>query len=123
MIHVPSRVMGEADNVHRAIFGAFSAAWSADALKRKLALALLLAVKLISVTLEIVAVTNGVYFAALFLGSLCWGGFSGVIMTYISEIAPLSLRGVLTAAVPIAFSFGSFIVSIIIKCTGENDSR
>ena len=123
MIRVPLRVMSEADDVHRAILGAFLAAWSAGALGRKRALALLLAFKLISITLEVVAVTNGVYFAALFLGGLCWGGFSGVVMTYVGEIAPLRLRGVLTAAVPIAFSFGSFIVSIIIKCTGEKDSR
>ena len=115
--------MGKADNVHSAILGAFSAAWTADAFGRKAALALLLVVKLISITLEVVATTNGVYFGALFLGGLCWGGFSGVVVTYVSEIAPLRLRGVLTAAVPIAFSFGSFIVSIIIKCTGEKDSR
>ena len=113
----------EAKSEGRAVLGAFSAAWTADAFGRKPALALLLSVKFISITLEVVATTNAVYFAALLLGGLCWGGFSGVVMTYVSEIAPLRLRGVLTAAVPIAFSFGSFIVSILIKCTGERNSR
>ena len=70
-----------------------------------------------------VATTNAVYFAALVLGGLSCGGFTGTVVTYVGETAPLRLRGILTAAVPIAFCSGSLVVSILIKCTGEKDSR
>ena len=70
-----------------------------------------------------IATTNSVYFAALVLGGWCCGGFNGLVVTYVSEIAPQRLRGVLTASVPIAFSCASLVVSIIVKCTGEKESR
>lgn len=44
-------------------------------------------------------------------------------MTYIGEIAPLALRGVLTAAAAIAFTIGPFIVSLIVNDTGTMTSR
>ena len=63
------------------------------------------------------------FFGGLFLGSLTFGAFGCMCMTYIAEVAPVSLRGVLTAAAPIAMTVGSLFAAIIIRFTGDQTTR
>lgn len=44
-------------------------------------------------------------------------------MTYIAEISPQPLRGILTAAAPVSMTAGSLVAAIVINCTGDQDSR
>ena len=82
-----------------------------------------MALKFLSITLELVATTNKVYFGGIFLSGFCAGGFGTLSMTYIGEISPQRLRGVLTAAAPISMTLGSLIASLIINFTGDQESR
>lgn len=103
--------------------GAFLAATTADRCGRKITFSLLLAFKFASITLELVATSNNVYFGGIFLSGFCAGGFGTLSMTYIGEIAPQKLRGVLTAAAPISMTLGSLIASLIINFTADQESR
>lgn len=103
--------------------GAFLAASVADKCGRKITFALLLGFKFLSITLELVATTNQVYFGGIFLSGFCAGGFGTLSMTYIGEIAPERLRGVLTAAAPISMTLGSLTASLIINFTGDQKSH
>jgi SP family general alpha glucoside:H+ symporter-like MFS transporter len=79
--------------------------------------------KFLSITLELVATANKVYFGGIFLSGFCAGGFGTLSMTYIGEISPQKLRGVLTAAAPISMTLGSLIASLIINFTGDQQSH
>lgn len=63
------------------------------------------------------------FFAGKFIAGFPIGAFITVSMTYIGEIAPLALRGILTAAAAIAFTIGPFIVSLIVNATGARQDR
>lgn len=76
-----------------------------------------------AITVETISTTNAVFFAGKFIAGFAVGGFITVSMTYIGEVAPLALRGTLTAAAAIAFTIGPFIVSLVVKGTGTLNSR
>ncbi|OCT45610.1 MFS hexose transporter [Cladophialophora carrionii] len=101
------------------VIGALGGAWVADRLGRRASLAFLFGVRLISVTLEYIATTNEVFFAGRFLGGFSTGGTNSICMAYIGEITPLPLRGVLTAAMPIALITGSLASALVVNFTGD----
>ena len=103
--------------------GAISVAWTADKIGRRLALGLVLSFRILSITLETVATTNPVFFGGRFVGGFSTGAMNTLCMTYIGEITPLRLRGVLTAAAPIALILGSFSAAIMVAYTGDQSSR
>jgi MFS family permease len=103
--------------------GALSAAWIADRTGRRVALFFIFVVRLASTTFEYVATTHPIFFAGRFLGGFSTGATSTLSMTYIGEISPLPLRGVLTAAAPIALIFGSMSAAIMVTLTGTQTSR
>ncbi|KAK5045093.1 hypothetical protein LTR84_010241 [Exophiala bonariae] len=105
------------------VVGAFLAANVADQWGRKITFTFLLAFKFLSITLEFVATTNQVYFGGILLSGFCAGGFGTLCMTYIGEIAPQRLRGVLTAAAPISMTLGSLTASLIINFTGDQKTH
>ncbi|RVX75580.1 hypothetical protein B0A52_00933 [Exophiala mesophila] len=106
-----------------AVMGAISVAWTADKIGRRLALGLVLSFRILSITLETVATTNPVFFGGRFVGGFSTGAMNTLCMTYIGEITPLRLRGVLTAAAPIALILGSFSAAIMVAYTGDQSSR
>lgn len=95
----------------------------ADAIGRKWTYALSFVFALVGVTLETVSTTNSLFFAGKFIAGFAIGGFITTSMTYIGEIAPLALRGILTAAAAIAFTIGPFIVALIVNSTGNATTR
>jgi hypothetical protein len=100
-----------------------STGYLADIIGRKYMFALTYVFCFVGITLEVVATTNEIFFAGKFIAGFAIGGFITTSMTYIGEVAPLALRGVLTAASAIAFTLGPFIVSLIVNSTGSQDSR
>jgi MFS family permease len=103
--------------------GALSAAWIADKLGRRASLGFVFSVRLLSVTLEYISTTNEVFFAGRFLGGFSTGGTNSICMAYIGEVTPLPLRGVLTAAVPIALITGALSSALIVNFTGDQSTR
>lgn len=77
----------------------------------------------VAITVEVISTTNAIFFVGKFIAGFAVGGFITVGMTYIGEVAPLALRGTLTAAAAIAFTIGPFIVSLVVKGTGDGTTR
>ncbi|KAK5449345.1 hypothetical protein LTS15_008887 [Exophiala xenobiotica] len=106
-----------------AVLGSLSAAWFADKMGRRLTLGITLAVRLVSITLESVSISNPLFFGGRFMGGFSTGAVNALCMTYIGEVTPLPLRGVLTAAAPIALILGSFSAALMVNFTGDQPSR
>lgn len=70
-----------------------------------------------------ISVTNELFFAGKFIAGFPLGAIIALSMTYIGELTPLALRGVLTAASAISFTLGPLLVSLIVNWTGTLDSR
>jgi MFS family permease len=77
----------------------------------------------IGITLEVVSTTNEIFFAGKFIAGFPIGGFITICMTYIGEIVPLALRGIMTAAAALAFTLGPLIVSLVVNETGVREDR
>lgn len=78
----------------------------ADLIGRKNTIMASLAVSYASVTLEVVATTNQIFFAGKFLNGFVVGTLAAVCTTYLGEIAPLVLRGLLTCLIALAYTVG-----------------
>jgi len=63
----------------------------------------------IGVALEYVAKDNATFFGGKFINGLCIGTFNTICLTYVSEVSPLALRGILTAFCNLALSIGPLI--------------
>ncbi|OLN81363.1 Alpha-glucosides permease MPH3-like protein 4 [Colletotrichum chlorophyti] len=109
--------------VASAVMGSLGAGYIADRIGRKWTLFVSYLFIFVGITLETISTTNEIFFAGKFVAGFPIGAFTTVSMTYIGEIAPLALRGILTAAAAIAFTIGPFIVSLIVNATGTQNSR
>lgn len=76
-----------------------------------------------AITCEFVATTNAVFCVGKLLSGVGLGICATITMTYVGEIAPFRLRGMLTAACAIAFNVAPLISSVIIKGTGNYTNR
>jgi MFS transporter, SP family, general alpha glucoside:H+ symporter len=85
----------------RAIVGTLSAAQCADIVGRKITLMICLVLSFVAITLEFVAVTIEVFFGGKVINGFATGALASVCTTYISEVAPLALRGLLTVSGPL----------------------
>lgn len=77
----------------------------------------------VAITLETVATTNELFFGGKFMAGFAIGAFVTNSMTYIGEVAPFALRGILTAAAAIAFTMGPFVAALIVDGTGSQGNR
>jgi SP family general alpha glucoside:H+ symporter-like MFS transporter len=80
-----------------------------------------LVISYVAITLEIVASGahgNGIFFAGRFLNGFVVGLLITVCSSYIGEIAPLALRGLMTAMIAFVYAFAPLIVSLIVNATG-----
>jgi len=105
------------------IIGNFAAGFIPDKIGRKPMIRISYVVLFVGITLETVARTNQLLFGGKFLNGFAVGALTSVTFTYLGEIAPLALRGILTAAGPFSFILGSFMVYLIVNCQGNQPSR
>jgi MFS family permease len=70
----------------------------ADWIGRRLTFAICIALSFVAITLELVAVNIEVFFGGKIINGFATGALASVCTTYIGEIAPLALRGILTVS-------------------------
>ncbi|KAH8676473.1 general substrate transporter [Tricladium varicosporioides] len=109
--------------VASAVIGSIAAGWMADKIGRKLTYAVCFLFSIVGIALEVVATSSPVFFAGKFINGFAIGGFISVSFTYVGEIAPTALRGILSSAAAIAFTFGPFLVALIQKGEGAKTTR
>ncbi|KAF2119603.1 hypothetical protein BDV96DRAFT_610547 [Lophiotrema nucula] len=106
-----------------AVVGALGCGQIADWLGRRAVVMICLVITFAAVTMEFVATTNGLLFGGKFLNGFATGALASVCVTYIGEIAPLALRGMLTCMTALAYTLGPLIVAIIVNSTGVYANR
>lgn len=82
-----------------------------------------LVISFIAVTMEFVATTNELFFGGKFLNGFAVGTIQTVSGTYVGEIVPLALRGLMTCLIALAYTVGPFTVSLIVNYTGTFTNR
>jgi SP family general alpha glucoside:H+ symporter-like MFS transporter len=87
----------------RAIAGTLLSAQIADWVGRKATIMICLGFSFVAITLEIVAVNIETFFGGKLVNGFATGALATVCTTYIGEIAPLALRGLLTVSGPLTF--------------------
>lgn len=80
-------------------------------------------IEAVVITLEVVAVTKPVLFAGKFVNGFSLGASIAVSFSYIGEVAPMALRGIMTSAAAIAFTLGPLIVALIVNSVGVYTTR
>ncbi|OAA66461.1 General substrate transporter [Niveomyces insectorum RCEF 264] len=95
----------------------------ADKIGRRFTIMIALVISFAAVTLEMVATTNAMFFGGKFLNGFATGTLASVCVTYIGEISPLALRGLLTAMSALSYTVGPLIVALIINTTGTWTNR
>ncbi|KAK5075322.1 hypothetical protein LTR64_001527 [Lithohypha guttulata] len=78
---------------------------------------------LIGTTIQIIATTNAVFFVAKFIGGFSIGIGLTTIFSYLGEIAPTPIRGILTAASAITFVLAQLIVALILNYISDGTTR
>ncbi|KAE8166078.1 general substrate transporter [Aspergillus tamarii] len=105
------------------VIGSLGGGILADWLGRRPILVICLAITYASITMEFIAVSIPLFFGGKFLAGFAVGAMGSTSMTYIGEIAPLSLRGFFTCLVALGLTFSPFMSSLIINDTGTVFSR
>ena len=103
--------------------GALGCGQLADWLGRRLVVMICLAVTFAAVTMEFVATTNELFFGGKFLNGFVVGALASVTVTYIGEVAPLKLRGMLTCLTALSYTLGPLTVALIVNSTGVYTNR
>ncbi|KIN09123.1 hypothetical protein OIDMADRAFT_48952 [Oidiodendron maius Zn] len=98
--------------------GALTCGLISDTIGRKYTVMAGLVGSYISVTMEVVANTNGLFFAGKFLNGFVVGMLAAVCPTYLGEIVPLALRGLLTAMIAFAYALAPLTAAVIVNSTG-----
>ncbi|KAK9311248.1 general substrate transporter [Lipomyces starkeyi] len=105
------------------VVGTLGAAQIADRIGRKLLIIIALVMSYAAITMEFVATTNELFFGGKFLNGFATGALASVTVTYIGEISPLALRGLLTCLSALSYTLGPFTVSLIVNSTGTFTTR
>ena len=103
--------------------GALGCGQLADWLGRRLVIMICLAVTFAAITMEFVATTKEMFFGGKFLNGFVVGALASVTVTYIGEVAPLKLRGMLTCLTALSYTLGPLIVALIVSSTGVYTNR
>ncbi|KAG7833886.1 hypothetical protein KL943_003182 [Ogataea angusta] len=75
------------------------------------------------ITLEYIATSIQVFFLGKFFNSFCLGAISSCCSVYVSECAPLALRGFFAATIALALCIGPFICVLINNTTSTYTTR
>ncbi|KAH8168536.1 sugar transporter domain-containing protein [Sarocladium implicatum] len=105
------------------VFGALGCGMVADWLGRRAVIIICLVVSFASITMEFVATDNALFFGGKFLNGFAIGALASVTVSYIGEITPTALRGMLTCFSALAYTLGPLTVALIVNWTGELDNR
>lgn len=97
--------------------------WLGEKIGRKFSLLIGFIIALIGTTVQIIATTNPVFFAAKFVGGFSIGFGLSTAYTYMGEIAPMAIRGILTAAGGITFVLAQLIVALLLDYVGARQDR
>ncbi|PKS11134.1 hypothetical protein jhhlp_002895 [Lomentospora prolificans] len=103
--------------------GALGCGALADWLGRRAVIMICLVFSYASISMEFVATTNELFFGGKFLNGFAIGALASVTVSYVGEIAPMALRGMLTCLTGLAYTLGPLIVAVIVNETGTYDSR
>ena len=106
-----------------AIVGALGCGQLADWLGRRMVIILCLIVTFGAITMEFVATTPELFFGGKFLNGFVVGALASVTVTYIGEVAPFALRGMLTCLTALAYTLGPLTVALIVNSTGTMTNR
>ncbi|KAJ9647925.1 hypothetical protein H2199_001701 [Coniosporium tulheliwenetii] len=109
--------------VASAVVGALGCGQLADWLGRKAVIQLALVVTFVAITMEFVATTNELFFGGKFLNGFATGALASVTVTYIGEVTPLALRGMLTCLTALSYTLGPLTVALIVNSTGTYENR
>ncbi|KAL2793654.1 general substrate transporter [Aspergillus keveii] len=102
------------------VIAAIGASLLADRIGRKLVYLIGLVFIFLGITLE--TVSNGscaIFFGGKFLAGMATGCFVPMSMTYVAEFAPVSIRGIVSAAAPISGSASQLVVALIQNGYGD----
>lgn len=105
------------------IAGALSAGVIAEYFGRKWTLIGCLVLSYVAITVEMVATTNAQIFGGKFINGFSTTIMATVNVTYIGEIVPLALRGLMTCAIALAYTVGPFTSGLIVLYTGTTPTR
>ena len=103
--------------------GALGCGQLADWLGRRLVIMICLTVTFAAIIMEFVVITNEMFFGGKFLNGFVVGALASVTVTYIGEVAPLKLRGMLTCLTALSYTLGPLIVALIVSSTGVYTNR
>lgn len=106
-----------------AIVGALGCGQLADWLGRRMTVMICLVFTFAAITMEFVATTPELFFGGKFLSGFVVGALASVTVTYIGEIAPFALRGMLTCLTALAYTLGPLTVALIVNSTGVYTTR
>jgi SP family general alpha glucoside:H+ symporter-like MFS transporter len=95
----------------------------ADWIGRKKTIMATLVVSFVAITMEFVATTNELFFGGKFLNGFAVGILAAVCVTYLGEISPLALRGLMTCLMALAYTLGPLTAALILNSTGTSDTR
>lgn len=77
----------------------------------------------VGTTIQIIATTNEVFFAAKLIGGFSIGIGLSTAYSYMGEVAPVAIRGILTAAGAITFVLAQLIVALLLNYVGAREDR
>ncbi|KAL4928545.1 uncharacterized protein BDV17DRAFT_291470 [Aspergillus undulatus] len=90
------------------VVGSLRSVEIADWIGRRNTIVLALVTSYAAVTPEFIATTNEMSFGGKFLNGFAVGALQAVCATYIGEIVPLALRGLMTCLIALAYTLGPF---------------
>jgi SP family general alpha glucoside:H+ symporter-like MFS transporter len=82
-----------------------------------------LVVTFAAITIEFISTTPEMFFGGKFLNGFVVGALASVTVTYIGEVAPFALRGMLTCLTALAYTLGPLTVALIVNTTGVYTNR
>ncbi|KAF4456657.1 general substrate transporter [Fusarium austroafricanum] len=105
------------------VIGALGSGQLADVIGRKRTIMVALVISLAAIAMEIAATTNEMFFAGKLVNGIAVGTLKAVSTTYIGDVIPTALRGLLTCLIGLSYTIGPFIVALIVQGTGSLTNR
>ncbi|SPO07368.1 related to maltose permease [Cephalotrichum gorgonifer] len=106
-----------------AVAGTFGAGYLADKLGRKPIMIGAIIVSYGAIALEFVATKPAEFFGGKLINGVVAGVLLTVSVSYVGEVSPSALRGILTCATGLVMALGPMIAAVIVDKTGDSTSR
>jgi MFS family permease len=97
--------------------------WLGDKIGKKAMIGFAYGLILAGISVEMVATTNEVFFGAKFMIGFAIGIGLAVSFSYLGEISPQRLRGIMGAAGSLSFIIAQLVVAVIQKGVSDRDDR